>query len=147
MEYTSYFVRRRARFKDINGRDVNIPYGSVFTAENDLILNPDGTALTHTVCDNAKNFFVQNDDKKGKERADLVNKITKFLERRYPIDTIEYKKHQNLWNKVWEDELCNKYRRKDNEDHWLWSQDFYNASIDDLVYIAKLLNLYVKGDI
>ena len=30
-------------------------------------------------------------------------------------------------------------KRKEHEDFWLWNHDFYNAGIDDLKYIAKLV--------
>lgn len=146
MKYVSYFVRKRARFIDMSGSEVNLRFGIICESHDDLIFYKD-RAITHTVCDNAKNYFVQNDDGKGETRANLINRILKTLEKRYPVNTKAFEVHRSLWNKVWEDKLCNKYRRKDHDDHWLWSQDFYNAPIDDLIYIAKLLNIYVKGDI
>lgn len=145
MSYRSYFVRKRARFKSAAGKDVNIPFGTILEADESGFLQYDGEPLSYSVCDNARNYFVQNDDNQGQIRAELVNRITKELEKRYSVNTPGFEKHQNMWKKVWEDETCNRYRRKDHEDHWLWDQEFFNAPICDLVYIAKLLNISVKG--
>lgn len=43
------------------------------------------------------------------------------------------------WDKVWENSLCQRYRRPDHEDHWIWSYDFFNAPICDLQQIAALI--------
>ena len=39
--------------------------------------------------------------------------------------------YQNRWDKVWEDTLCQKYKKAGHEDYWLWNHDFYNADIED----------------
>ena len=41
-------------------------------------------------------------------------------------------RHQERWDKVWEDELCQKYKRKEYANYWLWNHEFYNAPIEDL---------------
>lgn len=46
--------------------------------------------------------------------------------------------YQARWDKVWGDELCQKYRRHEHEDWWLWNHDFYSAPIPDLRHIASL---------
>ncbi len=40
--------------------------------------------------------------------------------------------HQERWDKIWDDPLCQKYKSNDRDDFWLWNHDFYNAEIDDL---------------
>ena len=52
--------------------------------------------------------------------------------------------HQHRWNKVWSDKLCQKYKRPEHEDYWIWSFDFYNAPVEDLRYIAGLVGAKVK---
>ena len=47
--------------------------------------------------------------------------------------------YQNRWDKVWEDTLCQKYKKAGHEDYWLWNHDFYNADIEDFKYIANLI--------
>ena len=49
------------------------------------------------------------------------------------------KNHQNRWNKVWADPLCQRYRRADHEDYWLWNPDFFSAPVLDLRHIAALV--------
>lgn len=43
------------------------------------------------------------------------------------------------WGRVWEDPLCRKYKRPEHEDFWIWNYDFYNAPVEDLRYILKLV--------
>ena len=66
------------------------------------------------------------------QRGNLVRAIKNTLERRDA-------NYQNRWNKVWEDALCQKYKKPEHEDYWLWNHDFYNADIEDLKYIANLI--------
>ena len=47
--------------------------------------------------------------------------------------------YQAKWEKVWEDKLCQKYKRTEFSDYWLWNHEFYNAPIEDLEYIARLV--------
>ena len=47
--------------------------------------------------------------------------------------------YQARWDKVWGDPLCQKYRRPEHEDFWLWNYDFFNAPVVDLYHIARLI--------
>ena len=40
---------------------------------------------------------------------------------------------------VWEDPTCQPYKRIEYADFWLWNHDFFNADIDTLRHIAKLV--------
>lgn len=135
MEYRSYIARRRARFDSISG-PVNIPWGTPLGAEEGFILL-DGRPICTTTSQNAYDNFSQNDDGQGLERGGLVSSILGRLEKR---DT----QHQARWNKVWGDAACQKYKRPEHEDFWLWSHDFYNAPIDDLRHIAALIGAPVQ---
>ena len=81
---------------------------------------------------NAYDFFSQNDDGKGRERGDLVSFILIRLEKKDA-------ERQSRWDKVWNDPLCQKYKRPEHEDHWIWNFDFYNAPVEDLRHISKLI--------
>ena len=81
---------------------------------------------------NAFDFFVQNDDGHGRERGELVSSILLRLERRD-------KPHQARWDRIWAEPFCQKYRRPEHEDHWIWNADFYNAPVEDLRRIAALV--------
>lgn len=121
-----YIVYKRFKTKAICG-DVNIP------AQTDIdkigaYLCHDGKALCVATSENAHTYFMRNDDGNGMERGDLIDHIKKAL-----------RKDTSKWEKVWNDEVCQKYRRTEHADHWLWNHDFYNASIDDLQYICGLV--------
>ena len=87
---------------------------------------------------NAYDFFARNDDGQGLERGALVNAIRLRLQKRDG-------EYQRRWNKVWGDSVSRRYRRKDQEDYWLWSFDFYNAPVEDLRHIAALIQAKWKG--
>ena len=132
MEYSQYVARRRARFKGCEKQQVNIPYGTVLEAQ-DGILRWQGKRLCVDTSDDAHNYFSQNDDGRGLERGALVGAICSLLEKRD-------KNYQARWNKIWPDSLCQKYRRPEHDDFWLWNHDFFNAPIEDLRHIAALIS-------
>ena len=68
----------------------------------------------------------------GQERGELLNRIIPKLEKRDAG-------YQARWGKIWEDALCQKYKRPDQEEHWIWNFDFYNGPVEDLRYIAALI--------
>ena len=47
--------------------------------------------------------------------------------------------HNARWGKIWDDPRCQKYKRPEQEDHWIWNHDFYNGPVEDLRYIAALI--------
>lgn len=81
---------------------------------------------------NAYDFFTQNDDGMGQERGELLNRITATLMKQTPG-------HNARWGKIWDDPRCQKYKRPEQEDHWIWNHDFYNGPVEDLRYIAALI--------
>ena len=52
--------------------------------------------------------------------------------------------YQARWDKVWDDDLCQKYRRPEHEDWWLWNHAFFNAPIPDLRHIAGLVGARIS---
>ena len=131
-EYSRYIARRRARFDGISGQ-VNIPYGAVLEVR-DGFLYWKGAQLCTTTCQNAYDFFSQDDDGQGRERGALVTAILARLRPKNERDNC-----QGRWDKVWGDSLCQRYRRPEHEDHWIWSYDFFNAPVFDLQQIAALI--------
>ena len=130
MEHERFIARRRARFVGIDGR-VNIPYGTVLSNQGGFLMHKN-----QRVCavgsQNGMDCFVQDDDGNGTLRGDLVGNIQRSLERR----DADY---QTRWNRVWESALCQKYRRPESEDYWLWARAFFDAPIFDLQAIAALV--------
>ena len=125
-----YIVRRRARFLAICG-PVNLPYGTEVSSDG-AFLTVNGEKLCSITSQNAYDFFSRNDDGMGLERGKLVHDIRSTLERRDA-------KYQSRWDRLWADEGANKLRRTDHEDYWLWSYAFYNADVNELRRIRRLL--------
>lgn len=130
MQYKNYLCRKRARFDGISGQ-VNIPYGTALICQDGFLMHQN-KPLCGITSQNAYDFFSQNDDGMGRERGDLVGRILSRLQKRDSG-------YQARWNKVWEDARCQKYKRPEHEDHWIWSFDFYNGPVEDLRHIAGLI--------
>ena len=126
-----YIARKRARFTSILEHDVNIPWGAVLEEQDGLLLWR-GVAVCTTTSQDAYDFFSQNNDGRGEARGRLVGAIMARLERRDGG-------YQARWDKVWEDLLCQKYRRPEHKDWWLWNHAFFNAPVEDLQHIAALV--------
>lgn len=125
-----YIAIKRARFFSLSG-DVNIPYGTKIDC-TDGLLSIDGNPICGDHSQNAYEFFARDDDGNGLERGKLTQAIRKTLAKRV-------KDHQAKWDKVWADPLCQKYKRADHADYWLWNHEFFNAEVADLRHIAALV--------
>lgn len=130
MSYQNYITNKRAKFDGISGY-VNIPYGTELVSEDGYLYYM-GKPLCAVTSRNAHEYFSQNDDGNGLVRGRLVRSIKNTLERKDMA-------YQSRWDKVWDDRLCQKYKRVEHDDHWLWNHDFYGAGIEDLNYIANLV--------
>lgn len=127
-----YIVHRRFKHKAICG-DVNIPAMSECELIDGFIYYNGKPVCTDT-SRSGHMHFARNDDGNGMLRGKLTQAIQKILE----TDDDE---HQARWDKVWDDETCQKYKRTEHADVWLWNHEFYNGPIDDLQYIATLVGV------
>lgn len=125
-----YVVHKRFKDNAICG-SINLPAMTECECEGGLITY-NNTAICYATSENAHQFFAVNEDGMGMERGRLTQSIQKALAKRDGS-------YQERWDKVWKDSVCEEYRRKDYEDFWLWGHDFFNADIDVLRYIAKLV--------
>lgn len=130
IQFNSYIARKRARFNSIEG-PVNIPFGTVLNCQGGFLML-ENKRVCGITSQNAYDFFSQNDDGRGQERGNLVGRILSKLAKRD-------KNHQSRWNRIWEDSRCQKYKRPEQEDYWLWNYEFYNAPVEDLEHIAALI--------
>ena len=130
-----YVARKRAKFKAMCGR-VNIPWGTVLEEQGGFLIYQ-GKRLCAVTGQNAHDYFSLDDDGQGYLRGVLVDAITSALEKR----DADY---QTRWDKIWESPLCQRYKRPEHEDHWLWNHDFYNAPVEDLQSIARLVGAKVR---
>lgn len=126
----NYIVHRRFKEKAICG-NVNIPALSICECI-DGMLYYNGNLLCAAVSENAHQYFAKNDDGNGLERGKLTQRIQKKLSTRDDS-------YQDRWDKIWEDELCQKFKRKEHGDFWVWNHYFFNAPIEDLRHIANLV--------
>lgn len=125
-----YIVYKRFKSKALCG-DVNIPATTDVENVNGVILY-DGKPVCFETSENAHQFFARNDDGNGMQRGRLTQAIQKKLAKRDAH-------YQERWDKVWADPVCQRYKRTEYEDYWLWNHDFFNAEIDALEHIAKLV--------
>lgn len=127
-----YIVHRRFKGKAICGY-VNIPAKTICSEYDGTIYYGD-KPLCVVKSENAHKFFARNDDGNGMYRGELIRKITnKLINKDYL--------YQKRWDAVWDDALCQKYKRHEHADHWLWNHLFFNADIKDLQYILALVNM------
>lgn len=125
-----YIVHKRFKSKAICGY-VNLPaLTECECVDGRIICN--GKIICNERSENAHQYFAQNEDGLGMVRGKLTQSIQRTLSKRDA-------NYQNRWDKVWSDEICQKYKRDDYEDFWLWNHDFYQADIDVLRHIAKLV--------
>jgi hypothetical protein len=127
MKYITY---KRFKDKALCG-NVNIP-AMTECQEYNGILFYNSIPLCLATSENAHTYFAINEDGMGLKRGAIIYDITTMLKRK---DS----KYQNRWDKVWEDKLCQKYKRHEHPEHWLWNHEFYNADINDLEYILALI--------
>lgn len=129
-----YVVHRRFKDKAICG-EVNLPAMTMCEEANGYIIY-NGKMLCAATSENAHQFFARDDDGAGMLRGKLTQAIQKTLAKRDA-------NYQSRWDKVWDDPACQPYKRIEDDAFWLWNHDFFNANIDALQHIARLIG--VKG--
>lgn len=134
-----YITHRTFRSTALCG-PVHLRAGTVLESRGGLLFHRD-RALCVEDCENAHQYFARDDDGCGLERGRLTRAIMQTLARRESRDDPAY---QARWDKVWEDPLCQKYKRTDHADFWLWNHAFYNAPLLDLWHIAGLVGAQVR---
>lgn len=130
----NYIVHARFKGKALCG-EVNLPAMTEVQVEGSVVYY-DGEAICALTSENGMKHFARNDDGQGMTRGKLTQAIMKRLAKRDD-------QHQARWDKVWDDAICQKYKRTDHSDYWLWSRAFYDAPIQDLRHIAALVNAKV----
>lgn len=125
-----YIVHRRFRGKTICG-DVNLPAMTVCESDG-VAIRHNGNVICAIRSFAAHQFFAIDEDGMGMERGRLTQAIQKTLSKRDDD-------YQKRWDKVWDDAICQPYKREDYDDFWLWNHDFFNADIEVLRHIANLV--------
>lgn len=127
-----YITHKRFKDNAICGQ-VNIPALSVCEKNGNTIYF-DGKPVCFVTSENAHQYFARNDDGQGVERGKLTQEIQRRLAKRDNT-------YQSRWDEIWDDALCQKYKREEYDDFWLWNHEFFNANIEDLRYIAELIGV------
>ena len=125
-----YICIMRLKKRHLSG-DIIIPSGTKCNEKNKVIYR-DGKPICYSTSQIAHDYFARNDDGKGMERGKLTQEIQRILSK-------HDRNHQKRWDTVWDDTICQKYKRKEYDDFWLWNHDFFNANIEDLKYIYNLV--------
>lgn len=109
----------------------NLPRGTVLICKEAVLYTLDGKQVSFITSEDAHQHFANDADGHGLDRGDLTQSIQRILRKK--------KNHQERWDKVWADPICQKYKRTEIADHWLWNHAFFEAPIFDLKYILGLL--------
>lgn len=126
----NYIVFTRFKAKAICG-EVNLPALTQAELQGNTLYYQN-KPLCIITSENAHKYFARDDDGQGMERGRLTTQIQKILQ-------TKDNHYQDRWNKIWDSQRCQKYKRVEYADYWLWNTRFYNADIDDLQYIYNLI--------
>ncbi len=130
MKTVKYIAHRR--FKDVAlCGNVNIPAGTEVELDHGILVWKD-RPICKVTSESAHQYFACNEDGCGMLRGKLTQAIQNTLAKGDSNDA----KHQERWDKVWNDPACKKFRRKEYKDYWLWNHDFFEANIMELRHIA-----------
>ena len=129
MKYITY---RRYKDNCLSGA-VNIPAQTECSLEGSLILY-NNKPICYCTSQHAHQHFTRDDDGQGLLRGQLLCNIEKTL-------TKQDVNYQTRWDKIWASPLCQKYKRVEHPNNWLWNHEFYIAPIEDLIAIAKLIGI------
>lgn len=130
----TYITLKRYKRDDARAR-VNIPYGTEIEAHDGLLWYR-GRDICGERSAVMREYFARNDDGNGLRRGKLSHAIIAALHRR---DGETLDDWNARWEPVWSDPVCRKYKKDESPTTFLWSIDFYNAPILDLLYIAGLV--------
>lgn len=127
-----YIAHKRFKQKAICG-EVNLPAMTECELKGNMITY-ENKPLCLATSQSGHDFFTRNDDGQGMLRGKITEAIKTCLSKRDDD-------YQKRWDKIWEDNLCQQYKRKEHADFWLWNHEFFNAPIEDLKYIANLIGI------
>lgn len=125
----TYMVTKRFR-ETVQSGPVNLPYGTICEAKNGRICH-DGKFLVRERSRLAHTNFSANDDGMAAERGELTRKIEAAT---VGADAATMKR-------IKESKLCQKYRKQEHQDVWLWAHEFFIAPIPILRTIAETIEL------
>lgn len=129
----TYITTKRFKRKGMDG-DFNIPYGTTIESENGYLWLG-GKRICSEKSATMREYFARNDDGLGQKRSKVAHSI---IDAMLMQDGETKENWQKRWDVLWEDPVCNKYRKDYSETTFLWGISFYNAPLLDLYHIAAL---------
>lgn len=134
-----YITTKRFKRKGIDG-NFNIPYGTSIESDNGYLWQ-NGKRICSEKSAVIREYFARNDDGLGLKRSEITKSIIEAM----LIRSGETKEDwQKRWDVLWEDAICNKYRKDYSETTFLWGIEFFNAPLLDLYHIAALAGVKVR---
>lgn len=132
-----YIVHKRFKEKALCHKVLNLPYGTVLNAYNNIIATDKGEAVCFTTSENAKIYFARNDDNKGLERGKLTNAIA------YSRKGLN--KSGFRFNDKQIDIINRHYQRflRQDLDMIIFNDKFFKAPIEELKEMVKELEIKV----
>ena len=129
----TYIATKRFKRKGIDG-DFNLPYGMEVESKDGFLWHREKRICSdHSAV--MREYFARNDDGLGQKRSKVAHSI---IDAMLMQDGETKEDWQKRWDVLWNDAVCNKYRKDNSETTFLWGIDFYNAPLLDLYHIAAL---------
>lgn len=128
-----YIITQRYKRDNALGR-FNLPRGTK-VEERDGWLYHEGRRICSDHSAVMRDHFARDDDGNGLRRGELSRAIIKAMQIRPDETKDDWNKR---WEPLWQDAVCNKYRKDPSDTTFLWGIEFYNAPLLDLYHIAAL---------
>lgn len=127
----NYVARKRFNKNSFQGL-IDIPYGTSLSCVNDILFYKK-KAVCYITSQDAFDYFVTDFDNSGILRGQLIEWILLHTGKQYHDEEL----YNKIWNIIWNTQKYHIFKRPEFEDRWLWSFDFYNASIEDLQQLVN----------
>lgn len=123
-----YICHKRYKGNDLNGKPVNLPYGTKLRQHEDYILTEKGNPICFRNSECCFMHFARNDDGQGLERGAISYSIA-YSQRGHGFRFTEAQREiiVTKWSK---------YIRRDI-DMILFNRDFFSAPVEDLIQMSK----------
>lgn len=134
-----YITTKRIKRKGIDG-NFNIPYNTNIESHDGFLWH-NGKRICSDHSAVMREYFARNDDGLGLKRSKITKSIIDAMLMREGETKEDWLKR---WDILWDDPVCNKYRKDSSETTFLWGIEFFNAPLLDLYHIATLAGVKVR---
>lgn len=135
-----YIVHHRYKRKTMTGKEINLPYGTLLTCENN-ILYYDSSPICYITSENAHTYFARNDDGSGLRRGAITYEIAYSNRKRFNTSHTRMQRFTDEEIELLESKYSNFLISDINV--ILFNHNFFNATISELESMAKDLNIKI----